>query len=98
MESALKKNRTETQLAKRLARLIASPGICWFFVAHPEYEWHDLEAREAWESWLRKELTNDEFDLYLELYSFHFSEMQTLKDALLIDSNRMPQPGNIDGY
>ena len=94
----LKYAQAETRLARRLAGLIKSPGISWFFESHPEFEWLDFSAREAWECWIRKELTKEEFELYEELYGLKFSEMDALRESILIDTNRIPQPDNVDGY
>lgn len=97
VSTSLKRSHDETDLAKTLAELIKTPEDSWFFEAHPELEWLDFSALEAWECWLMKELSKEDFELYEELYSFKFSDMGSLKEAILIDTNRFPQPGNRDG-
>lgn len=98
ISTALKRSKDETNLAKKLIRLSKTPGVSWFFEAHPEFEWLDFSALEAWECWLRKELSKEDFELYEELYSAKCSDMKSLIEAILIDANREPQPVNVDGY
>ena len=73
VSTSLKRSHDETDLAKRLEKLIKTPGVSWFFEAHPELEWLDFSALEALKCWLRKEFSKENFELYEELYSFNFS-------------------------
>lgn len=89
----------EVDLAKRLLQLLDKAGpVAVFFVADEKYSWYDIDACDACEFWLTKQLTAEEKDIYDDLYRCGYMTVSELRSRLSIDSNRIPGPGNIDGY
>jgi hypothetical protein len=97
-QALIRQSKAETVLAARLLKLLSTPGIEWFFKPHPENLWTELSAQEAWECWLKGQLSEQELDSYEEQYGYELISMSQLRDQLTVDSNRIPGPGNVDGY
>lgn len=89
----------EVDLAKRLLKLLDKAGpVAVFFVADEKCFWYDTDACGACDFWLMRQLTAEDKELYDYLYRWDYSSVSELRSRLSIDSNRIPGPGNIDGY
>lgn len=85
---ALDSYESKITLAKKLLTELTNSDGHWFFEPHPEYEWNDMEAFYTWECWLRKALSKDEFELYMEAYGFQFLSMGEMRNAILNDAGK----------
>lgn len=97
-QTAVAQAKAEVALAVRLQALLRTPGAAWFFEPHPEQGWADIDALEAWESWVQAQLSVDEMALYRDRYEHEFGAVAELRQALAVDSNRIPDSWNVDGY
>lgn len=94
----IKQVNMEVKLAQRLIKILNASDASWFLEAHPEHSWDECNAMEAWEAWISSFLSVEEMSVYMERYQFNFDSMSELKNGLLVECNRIPSPGNIDGY
>lgn len=97
-QALIRQSKAEVALAVRLLKLLKTSGAAWFFEPHQECGWTELDAQEAWECWLKGQVSGQELEMYEELYGYELISMSELRNQLAIDSNRVPGPGNIDGY
>ncbi|HBP5913480.1 TPA: hypothetical protein L5732_005293 [Pseudomonas aeruginosa] len=97
-KAAVKQAKAEVALVKRLLVLLDTPGVSWFFQPHPEQDWSDICALEAWEAWVKTQLSETELAIFKDRYEHEFGSMDEYRSGLLVENNRIPGPGNVDGY
>lgn len=96
--AALKQAKAEVALAKKIQRLMETGGVCWFFEEHPEHNWDEFLAMEAWEAWSTDHLTAEEKALYDDTYAIENSSIKEIKAMAGIESNRIPSQWHESGY
>ncbi len=94
----LKSAKTEVALAKKLQSLLKTPGVSFFFESHPERQWDEMHAEDAWNAWVPEQLSDEENKLYQERYADECLSMSELISMVNVESNRVPSSWNEDGY
>lgn len=97
-KAAILKAKREVLLTKKLLALLNRSSVSTFFTTNPDRNWDGMDAWDAWSLWIPDLLNVKEKAIYDELYALKFFEIGDFFTQLQIDSNRLPGPGNIDGY
>lgn len=88
----------EVKLTKKLLVLLDTAPVSIFFHQDEESSWDEFQAWDAWTFWIMKNLEADEKEMYERLYGDECFDIVELRSRLSVDSNRIPGPGNVDGY
>jgi len=95
---AIQESKSEVALTRKLLDLLRMPGVSVFFEVHQDRNWDAMHALDAWEMWLHDQLSLAEMEMYRATYGDEVLDICELRRQLAIDSNRVPGPGNVDGF
>jgi len=97
--NSLDKAREEVALAKKLIGVLADKNVSVFFQECSNPPWSSFEALDAWNLWISRTLTEADLEIYRRTDAYiDAGDINELRAAIFVESNRIPVNHNVDGY